>query len=328
VERELVRLETEAGVATAQAGRVADAAWPLLLGDGDAYGQCRVWLLRGQIAWYAGRVGDADDAWQKAAETAQRAGYRRELFEVIGWRATAAVLGPTPVDAAIRRCEGFRGLVRASPLATASTLNPLALLHAMRGDFDTAERLLDEAGAILSEIGGLGSGVSHLEAFARLLAGAPARAEAALRADVETLSSMSGEAALATTTALLAQAVHDQGRMGEALELCETTRRQAAPGDTITQVIWRGVRARVLAGQGHCDDASLLAREAVGLVEATDLLSHHGDAMLDLAAVLETCGREAESRQAARTGLALYERKGNLAATARARSLLDRQGDV
>jgi hypothetical protein len=115
--------------------------------------------------------------------------------------------------------------------------------------------------------------------------------------------------------------------MAEALELCETTQRQAAPGDTITQVIWRGVRARVLAGQGRCDEASLLAREAVGLVEATDLLSHHGDAMLDLAAVLETCDREAESRQAARAGLALYERKGNLAAATRARSLLDRQGD-
>ena len=327
VERELVRLETEASVATAQAGRVADAAWPVLESDGDAYGQCRVWLLRGQIAWYAGRVGAADEAWRRAEQIARRTGGLRQLFEVIGWRATAAVLGPTPVDDAIRRCEEFREVVRASPLATASTLNPLALLHAMRGDFVTAERLLEEAGRILGEIGGLGSGVSHLEAFARLLAGEPARAEAALRADVETLASMSGSAALATTTALLAQAVHDQGRMGEALELCETTERVAAPGDTVTQVIWRGVRARVLAGEDRCDEARALALEAVGLVEATDLLSHHGDAMLDLAAVLDTCGREAQSRQATRAGLALYERKGNLAAAARARSLLDRQGD-
>jgi hypothetical protein len=43
--------------------------------------------------------------------------------------------------------------------------------------------------------------------------------------------------------------------------------------------------------------------------------------------VLETCGREAESRQAAQSGLALYERKGNLAAASRARLLIDRQGD-
>jgi len=268
----------------------------------------------------AGRLGSADEAWCEAAECARRAGSRRELFEVVGWRAMAAAFGPTPVGEAIARCEEFRELVRSSPIATASTLNPLALLHAMAGRFDVAERLLNQAGEILRELGGLGSGVSHLEAFARLLAGQPALAEERLRADVETLSSMSDGGALATTTALLAQAVYAQGCMGDAAELCRMTQRRAAEDDVMSQAIWRGVQARILAREGRGEEAEALARGAVALVEPTDLLSLRGDAMLDLADVLRICERLEEADRATRAGLALYELKGNEAAAARARS--------
>jgi hypothetical protein len=53
------------------------------------------------------------------------------------------------------------------------------------------------------------------------------------------------------------------------------------------------------------------------------LLSLHGDAMLDLADVLANCGRAEDSEQAAGAGIALYERKGNVAAAAQA---FDREG--
>jgi DNA-binding SARP family transcriptional activator/class 3 adenylate cyclase len=322
VERELVRLETEMNVGTEQEQGVISAAMPVLEGEGDDYGMCRVWFLRGRLAWELGTAAVADEAWREAAEAAQRARRQRELFEVIGWRALAAVIGPTPVDEAIRDCEAFRELVRASPIATASTLNPLAVLHAMKGEFEIAEGLLEQAGEMLHELGGIGSGVSHLETFARLLAGQPALAEARLRADVETLSSMNAEAALATTTALLATVVYAQGRTEEAGELSRMSERRAAAEDTTTQVLWRGVQAKVLASEDRCDEAEALAREAVALAEPTDLLLHRGDAMLDLAEVLRTCGRTEESDQAARTALQLHELKGNLAAAARARPLL------
>jgi class 3 adenylate cyclase/DNA-binding SARP family transcriptional activator len=325
VERELVRLETEPQVATERAEEVIHAAMSVLEREQDDYGKCRAWLLRGQLAWNAGRVGNADEAWREAAECADRAEDERELFEVIGWRAMAAAVGPTPVDEAIRRCREFRERVRTSPSAMASTLNPLALLHAMEGDFEVAERLLEEAGEMLHQLGGLGSGVSHLEALVRLLAGQPALAEAPLRADVETLSSMSGASALATTTGLLAQAVLAQGRLEEAAELCRLAEQRAAAEDTMTQAIWRGVRAKILAREDHCDEAESLAREAVALVEPTDLLSHRGDAMLDLADVLRICGGSDEADRVTRNGLALYELKGNVTAAARAWSLLGDQ---
>ena len=322
LERELVRLETETDVGTDQAWRVTDAVLPVLEREGDDHGQGRLWLLRGQLAWNAGSVERADEAWRTAAEHALEAGDQRELFEVIGWRALAAVLGPTPVDEAIRRCEEFGELVQASPLATASTLNPLALLHAMKGEFEIAGELVDQAREILNELGGLSSAVSHLEAWVRLLAGQPERAEARLRADVEALSSMSEGGVLATTTALLAQAVFAQGRFAEAGDHCRTAEQVAAAEDTMTQAVWRGVQAKVLAREGLCEEAEALARQAVALIDATDLLSHRGDALLDLADVLRACASTEEADRATRDALAMYELKGNAAAAARAQSLM------
>jgi ATP/maltotriose-dependent transcriptional regulator MalT len=243
----------------------------------------------------------------------------------VGWRALAAALGPTPVPEAIPRCEELQALVRESPVALASTLNPLALLHAMAGDFELAEELLDEAGEILRELGGLGSGVSHLEAFVRLLLDQPARAEERLRTDMETLSAMGSRSALATTTALLAHAVYALGRATDAGELCATAREYAAPDDTVTQTVWRSVQAKVLAGDGRCREAEALAREAVALVAPTDLLWHRGDAMLDLAQVLATCMRIEDAELARSEAVELYELKGHGVAAARAQSLPSHQ---
>jgi class 3 adenylate cyclase/tetratricopeptide (TPR) repeat protein len=325
VEREIVRLDAETTTKTVQSRVVADAVMPIFEQAGDHRGQCRAWRLRAEVAWIAGRVKRADDAWSRAAECARRAGDERELFDVLGLRATAAVFGPMPVDEAIAGVEGFRDVVKASPVAVAWTLNPLALLHAMRGERELAERYLGEANETLDRLGTLGSSVSHLEALVRMAAGEPARAEVALRADVETLRSMSGTGALATTTAMLAQAVYAQGRIDEADDLCRAAADTAAADDIVTQAIWRGVRAKVLASRGLGDEGEALAREALALVEPTDLLVHHADAMLDLAEVLGARARDEPFERAVRSSLALYGRKGHAAAAARARSLLGSQ---
>ena len=52
-------------------------------------------------------------------------------------------------------------------------------------------------------------------------------------------------------------------------------------------MLWRGVQARVLARRGQLDDAEALAREAVSLAEQTDFLVYRGDALVDLAYILQ-----------------------------------------
>jgi class 3 adenylate cyclase/tetratricopeptide (TPR) repeat protein/CheY-like chemotaxis protein len=326
IEREFVRLETGTSLVTDHARVVVDEVLPVLERRGDDHGQCRAWSLRAQAAWNVGHVERADAAWGEAADCARRAADERELFAILGWRATAAVFGLTPVDEAIARCEQFRDRVSASPVAVAWAVNALAYLHAMRREFDLAERFLQQANETLHQLGSLHSTPSHIEALIRLLMDRPALAEAPLRADIEALAPMGAGGLLATTTAMLAQAVFAQGRVPEAYALCQAAARAAPTDDIFTHVIWRSVKAKILAAEGRCDQAEALAREAVALVKPTDLLSLHGDAMLDLAEVLRTCGRTDDSDRAVRTGLSLYENKGNAAGAARARSRIRSEG--
>jgi tetratricopeptide (TPR) repeat protein len=326
IERAFVRLEIETSLGTDHARVVVAEVLPVLERQGDDHGQCRAWSLRAQAAWNVGQVERADAAWGEAADCARRAADERELFAILGWRATAAVFGMTPVDEAIARCDQFRDRVSASPVAVAWAVNALAYLHAMRGELDLADQFLQQANETLHELRSLHSTPSHIEALVRLLADRPALAEIALRTDVEALAPMGAGGLLATTTALLAQAVFAQGRVTEAYELCQDAAGAAPTDDIFTQVIWRGVRARILAAEGHCDQAEALAREAVALVQPTDYLSLQGDAMLDLAEVLRACGRTDDSDRAVRTGLSLYENKGNAIGAARARALTRSKG--
>ncbi|HEX5618182.1 MAG TPA: BTAD domain-containing putative transcriptional regulator [Solirubrobacteraceae bacterium] len=305
VERELIRLDTETGAGFEPARRLGESGLGALADD--EYGQCRLLYLRGRTAWEAGQAGEAEAMWATASEAAERADARRELFELIGWRATAAAVGPTPVAVAIEQCEAWRERVAGSPLATASTLNPLALLYAMSGDDERAEQLLGEAREILAALGGLTAGVAHLEASVHLVMGRPERAETALRADLE--SAPEG-ARRAMTAALLARALVAQGRLDDAEELCRQAERSAASEDAETQVLWRAAAARIRAARGQCTDAETLAREALAHAETTDLLWLQGDAMLALAEVLRRCERSDEAERATRAGRALYDRKG------------------
>jgi DNA-binding SARP family transcriptional activator len=319
VEQQIVRIQAGSGMGLAEARRVADAALDTLAERGDDLGLCRALCLRASVEWTEGLVAGADEAWRRACEHARRAGDERELFEILCWRASAAVMGPAPVPEAIRRCTKIRQQVRASPIAVAATLHPLGLLHAMNGDFDQARRLVRQGNAILDELDRLQSAVSHHEAMVEMLAGRPEVAEERLRLGYARLQEMDERALLPTTAAMLAQAVHAQGRYQEADSFCEVSEQTAAPEDFSTQVMWRGVRAKLLGRQGHLDEAAALAREAVRLAEPTDMLTIRADALVDLAKVLDLRGPSAEADAAVREGLALYERKGDRVSAARVR---------
>jgi len=89
-------------------------------------------------------------------------------------------------------------------------------------------------------------------------------------------------------------------------------------------VITQGLLARILAARGQLAEAEELSRAAVTLAARTDFLNQHGDALLELAGVLAEVGRTREARAAVDEALGLYERKGNLIASARARQQLER----
>jgi DNA-binding SARP family transcriptional activator len=322
VERELVRLQAETSGPIDDPLRVVESALPVLEAHGDELGLCRAWSLWAEHSLIEGRVARADEAWRRAAEHARRAGNDPALFEVLDWRAAAAVFGPTPVPEAIDVCRELHGQVRSSPVVLASVLHALASLHAMKGDLEEARQLVDAGDEILGELGGLYAAASQQEALVEMLAGQPQAAEERLRTGYKRLEKMGEKALLATTAAMLAQAVYEQGRHDEAEELSRASEGAAASNDLAAQVTWRGVRAKLRAERGRTDEAEALAREAVRLAEPTDFLTIRADALLDLAAVLRHSGQSSEADESIRAALELYEQKGDVVSAERARTQL------
>jgi tetratricopeptide (TPR) repeat protein len=322
VEQQFVRLHAESGGDIGEANRVASAALRVFETHADDVGQCRAWSLRAWIEWNQGRVTRADEAWQRAAAHAEADGDERSLFEILTWRASAALYGPTPVRAAIETCTAILEQVRTNPVAVGVTTLPLAALHAMRGEFDHARALVGEANAILDDVGRMHSAAPLHEVLVETLAGNLARAENLMRPAYERLEQMGEKSLLATTAAHLARTLYALERYDEADQFCSASESAAAAEDVVSQVIWRGTRAKILARQGRVDEAEALVREAVRQVSQTDQLTDHSATLLDLAEVLRLAERPSAANAAVLEAIDLYTQKGNTVSAGHARSLL------
>jgi ATP/maltotriose-dependent transcriptional regulator MalT len=217
------------------------------------------------------------------------------------------------VDAGIARCEEIRVMLAGDPWAEALALQPLASLHAMRGEFAKAFELLDESHATLAGFGPtVDAAVSHPEVYVAMLAGDLERAERHLRRGRRLLEQMGERAVLASTESYLAQVLLMAGREAEADRLARRCAALATDDDAWPQAAWRQVRARVLAARGQSSRALELAREAVKIAMATDHPNLQADAMVDLAFVCEAAGLREDAAAAVTTALGIYEAKGNV----------------
>jgi predicted negative regulator of RcsB-dependent stress response len=135
-------------------------------------------------------------------------------------------------------------------------------------------------------------------------------AEQLFRQGVEQLDSRGETSFNSTMTALLALALCDQGKFGEAEDLVVKSRELGAEDDFATQTAWRMALARVLSQRGEHAAAVALADEAVALVDATDYLAWQAEAHEVRADALLAGGRRGDARAAFSDSLARYERKG------------------
>jgi tetratricopeptide (TPR) repeat protein len=322
VEQLVLRLQIDVPAAMSAVRTVSDEARAIFERDDDELGLCRVSYLEALVYWLQGRSASAEEAWRDAANHARLLGDGRQLWDILSWLTSAALLGPTPAKEGIRRCQEIREQLRGQRRAEAEILPALAGLYAMTGRFDVATQLVDESEEILADLGFTIHSVPELAALVFMLAGDPAGAERRLRSGYERLAQMGEVSTLSTTAALLARALHELDSDDEALSFTRESEKLVGQEDVVTQIVWRGVRARIFAGRGRLDEAERLARQAVALAANTDFLSDYGDALLDLAYVLRTGNRLVETRAASHQALALYEQKGNAVAVDKARSLL------
>src|SRR5207302_4167150 len=217
-----------------------------------------------------------------------RAGSLGEEAQALSWLLIGTWMGPTPVENGVRRC---REILERAPTrqVEAMALLEQAPLLAMCGRFSEARELFQRGKEIIEDLGLAisAAGASQERFEIEMLAGDPEAAEIELRRACETLERLGEKGFLSTRAGLLAHALCAQGRYEEAGPVIEVAVEAGAEDDQSTQAVWRSARAKVLARQGDVDGALRLAREAGAILTQTDWLNLRGDAVLDLAEVLD-----------------------------------------
>jgi tetratricopeptide (TPR) repeat protein len=197
---------------------------------------------------------------------------------------------------------------------------------AMLGRFDEARAILVEARADQSERGG-GTLLANLIAFesvdVELWAGDPAAAAEFGAEGFRLHEEMGNRDFLAPAAGNLARALYALDRLDEADGWAVRSSELGTSDDALKEMVWRQVRAKVLARGSEHEEAEQLAREAVDIGEGTDSLIGQGDANADLADVLLLAGKRDEAVAALRKALDRYERKEHLVLAQRVRDRLE-----
>jgi tetratricopeptide (TPR) repeat protein len=326
--RALIELSDLHGVvdATARADetqQVADEAIAVFTSLDDHAGLARALLHVADVHWTRCHFADMEDVLDRALEHAERAGARRERSLIVANLARAAVMGPRPVEDAIRRCQAMRARAGDDLISAVVAEIMLAVLDAMRGEFDDARRRWQLNTARLEEVGRTVT-LSLFEmyhAFIELMANTPGEVEPDLERGYAVLARSHEMSRLATISALLGRVHCAQGRYAQAAEYCAVSAEASTPDDIVSQTIWRGSQAKVLAHAGDAESAIDLATTAVALAQDTDFLMLHGDALCDRADALSATGQDEAAIADLDSAVTLYERKGMEPAAGRARAV-------
>ena len=304
--------------------RAAEEAIPILEGLEDDEGLSMAWRTLCEVALMGSRAADLEAAARRAAFHAERAGDRAGLIEAISWLVLVPGLGMMPPEAGIRRCQEMRARVPDDRTVEAFADMIEGMCEAMLGRFDEARAKERHGLGIMADLGmtvtrgGMSIGVGNVEMYA----GDLVAAESTYRGGIELLGSIGEKGYLSTHAAQLARVLYLQDRFDECEEATRLAEESGASDDIPTQVIWRQVRAKLIAREGRFDEAVALAEEAVAFNDGTDSWDIRADALLDLGEVYELSGRPDDARRATRDALDLYEQKGIIPVIERVRSRL------
>ena len=331
IERVALRLRSDPRGGWEDDLRLVEEALPALAAEPqlDRRGHralARGWFLVGLVrGLWAGRVARGEEALRRAREHAAAAGDRWQEAEIVGRLGFAAWSGPLPVHDGIGLCVSLLDAAPDDLLLEACCRRWIGCLVAREGRFDEARELVDAAVASYDELGSRLDAVSAA-AFGRadieLLAGDVAAAERALREGYEALGRLGELGHRASVAAMLARTLRARGLSHEADSHARLVEQTASEDDIWSQVLVRLTRAGLLADGGSLTAAERVAREALEIVEQTDLLDLHGDVLLDVGEILRRQGRENEGRTYLDQALALFEAKGNQVAADRTRAAL------
>jgi len=297
---------------------LVERALPEFEAAGDEHALFIGYAALSQVGLMRARTDAMLEAYDQAAVHAQRAGLPQRFVD---WRAAARFFGATPVSELLTWLDEQDPRDLQHPRARFVRAVSLAML----GRFDEARAIAAGTRSELADRGSViqrGAMTAILAIRVELLAGDHAAAAELGEEGCRLLEESGEKGFLSTAAGNLAQALFALDRLEEADAWAGRAAELGATEDAVTQMLWRQPRAKVLARRGQVEEAEVLAREAVAIGDATDMLDSQGEAYADLGDVLLLARKPEDAAAAFEQALERFERKGNLVSAGRTRTRL------
>jgi class 3 adenylate cyclase/tetratricopeptide (TPR) repeat protein len=285
----------------AEQEKTALAAIRVLEAAGDHAGLAEVWAtLANGVYGGSGTLGQMEHASEETLRHAHLAGRQPSN----PWTLSIALTYGSKPPAI--------GLERLAAVAVESPRPQIdlarAMLLAMSGHADEARSLAAAAEARLLDLGEEpGQGIDFWIGEMERVLGDNEVALLRMQSNYDYLVAHGGIPTYAAGT--VARLLCFLGRHDEAEPFAEQARDLLIEADDTDQAIWRGAMALVRARRAVYAEAEQLAGEAVAYARKTDSPLFEGDALCDLAEVLELAGRLDDAAEALGEAVKCYERK-------------------
>jgi tetratricopeptide (TPR) repeat protein len=323
---------TAVELATTSGGPVAthlgecERAVEVLRDTGDPARLADALVTLGKLRFWSGMQPADRETLDEALAVARQAGNHAAELLALEWLAISYIDLRAPTDVAIAEQERLLGLAKGAPRAEAGILAPLAWLYGYAGRFDDARRTITRSIEMYKTLGSfLEAGASTMNAGSiELLAGDPVAAEDVLRRGLDELAAADERSYRAAVTVYLAEAAHERGRYGEAVEHANAVRELG--GLTPAEEVWTlAIVAKAEAHRGAIEHARRLLQQADAwaAADSTSIApKRQGELLLSRGEVGQLAGDRSGAAAAYRSAHALYADRHAWPLAARAQRLL------
>ncbi len=306
--------EVEIGAGIAEAELAVDTLHAL----GDDLGLAEAAIALEYLEFMRGRVARSHEWTYRALRHGLAAGRMREATQAAADVVGSASFGPLAFDRFAAEAEEHL-FPLGEPISASAGHALMALGSLAAGDepgFRAHERQWKE---VIDRNGLSWLGATHALVIGsvEISTGDAEEAEQRLRDAREVLIALGDIWWVSSLDSALCAAVGAQNEPQRFLRLADAFEASALVGDRQILIRRSLMRSRALLIRGSAVDAETAARTGLDLVEPTDLLLDHADALLVLADALDARGLDEEAATARLDALAKFEAKGNRQAVAR-----------